>query len=119
MHVLEPYKGRDRNTIFVYIGNAVGDVYFIQITEEKCISHSQKKVHDASVTQIESNSRGVFFSFDDCTIKGMEMLTMQEFFSKRIHGTLYHHTDNFCLSPRGLFNICDSKDIEMTILQGS
>lgn len=119
MHVLEPYKGRDRNTIFVYIGNASGEIYFIQITEEKCISHSQKKVHDAGVTQIESNSCGVFFSFDDSTIKGMEALTMQEFFSKRVEGTLYHQTDSFCLSPRGLFSICNSKDIEMTILKGS
>lgn len=107
IHVTEPL--RSENSAFVYVGNQDGDVYFTQLTEGECVSHTQRRLHPSVVTQIESNSCGLFIAFQDSTIVAMEIISFREVM--RVHGNahFYPNVDAFSLSPRGIFYISDNE----------
>lgn len=88
---------------FLYIGNHEGIVHFTQIVDGKMSQHTQKHVHNAVATQIDSNYQGVFVSFDDSQIVALEIMSFRELFSVRTNNPCYINIDSFCLSPRGIF----------------
>lgn len=94
---------------FLYVGNRVGMVHFTQIVDNKMTSHTQKQLHTAVVTQIDSNYQGVFISFDDSKIVGIETMSFRELYSVNTNTSLYTNIDSFCLSPRGLIFVDSSK----------
>lgn len=115
LHVTRPL--RSENSVFVYAGNQQGDIYFTQITEDQSISETRKTLHSSVVTQIESNSRGLFVAFQDSTIVSMEIMSFRE--TMRVCGDAHFYTnaDSFSLSPRGLFYISDNEtQIRVTTL---
>lgn len=95
------------NVEFLFVGNRNGMIHFAQMNEGKVTSHTQKQIRDpgsdAIVTQIGSNHHGVFISFDDSNIVGIEMLSFRELLSVNTNTPSYTNIDAFCLSPLGLF----------------
>lgn len=115
IHVTRPL--RSDNSVFVYVGNQQGEVYFTQITDDACISYTQKRLHDCVVTQMDCNTRGLFVAFEDSTIVGMEILSFRETMRIKGNSHFYTNVDAFSLSPRGLFYISDNDTrIRMTSL---
>lgn len=115
IHVTRPL--RSDNSVFVYVGNQEGEVYFTQITDRQAISETRKKLHSSVITQMESNMKGIFVAFQDSTIVSMEIMSFRE--TMRVSGDahFYTNTDSFSLSPRGLFYISDNETrIRMTSL---
>lgn len=121
IHVVSPHgTNGPTNSVFVYVANQSGTVYFTQITEGHTMSHTMKQVHHAVATQIDSNHQGVFISFGDSHIVGLEMLSFRQLYSIKTENPCYTNVDSFCLSPRGLFFIDNRKnEIRMeTIAKG-
>lgn len=111
IHVASPPASSDAsNSVFVYIANQQGYVYFTQITGGIVTSHTMKSVHSSFATQIDSNQQGVFVSFGDSHIVSLEMMSFREQYSVKTGNPSFTNIDSFCLSPRGLFYVDNKKN---------
>jgi len=106
IHVSEPSKP-EFNSVFVYIGNQEGEMYFTQLFEKRCVGHMRDRINEGVITQILTNGRGVFVAFDDATIMLIEPLKFVELFRIKGQSHYYTHMDSMTLTPRALFYISD------------
>jgi len=97
------------SSVFIYIGNQKGNIYFINMKDDTIICHTEKVIHNGVVTHILSNRKDVFVAYHDKEIFQFDMLSFDPIHRMKMNTESYANIDSLSLSPRGLFFISDNE----------
>jgi outer membrane protein assembly factor BamB len=96
-----------RNTSFIYIGNQKGEIYFLQLTDNKIISTNTNTLHNIPMLHIYMHPLGPICYFMDSTLQGLKFISFELF----LHMQLQKNNNQFALSKQGLFTIQNENEI--------
>lgn len=112
------YEKFGNNSSFIYIGNQIGEIFFIQLTDDNKISSTRKILNTVAITNIHMHPHGPVFSFADATIQGLKFLSFDSFLEMNLgnhnrkgEDIPYMYQNYFTLSKQGLFTVQNQKDI--------
>jgi hypothetical protein len=100
-------------SIFIYIGDASGNIHFYQYIDKECITNNVYKISHITITEIKFNDYGLFVSLANGDIIGLEIMTFTSFMHIKTYQEYFKDIDNFVLKNNMLLTYNQNKGIQL------